>query len=262
MTGNCIGWVAYSFLTNDIFLLIGNGPGLLLSFWLNYSAVKLEYIEVLVKESLSNNTKDAAEQNPIQSIHDDESQVKKSDHIHNDDSINEKNKQLNGNDDIIMGKHPLFSVGPHEKKSLYVCTFWLMLLSSCKFVPLLLSTVSDSTSQQQDISSKIKFTIGLTTNINAIFFYASPLSTILTVIRNKNSSSIHRMTLFSYLLNSLFWTVYGAAILDVWIAIPNGIGLVLSLVQLCLSLIFRRNSGDDGRKSLKRTFIIRDDISL
>ena len=46
MMGNCLGWVAYSVLTNDLFVFVSNAPGLLLSVWLNMGAAKLQYQEL------------------------------------------------------------------------------------------------------------------------------------------------------------------------------------------------------------------------
>ena len=43
MTGNCAGWIAYSYLTHDVFVLLANVPGLLVSMWLNFGAIKLQY---------------------------------------------------------------------------------------------------------------------------------------------------------------------------------------------------------------------------
>ncbi len=43
MTGTCSGWVAYSFLTKDPYVLAGSAPGLIVSLWLNFGAIKLQY---------------------------------------------------------------------------------------------------------------------------------------------------------------------------------------------------------------------------
>ena len=43
MTGNCLGWIGYSYLTGDLFVLMANVPGLLVSVWLNVGACKLQY---------------------------------------------------------------------------------------------------------------------------------------------------------------------------------------------------------------------------
>jgi hypothetical protein len=46
MTGNCLGWVVYAYYTKDPFVLGSNVPGLILSFWLNSGAAKLQYFEL------------------------------------------------------------------------------------------------------------------------------------------------------------------------------------------------------------------------
>mmetsp|Transcript_35561 Transcript_35561/g.36068 ORF Transcript_35561/g.36068 Transcript_35561/m.36068 type:complete len:277 (+) Transcript_35561:183-1013(+) len=43
MTGNCFGWLAYAYYSRDPFVLVSNIPGLLVSFWLNAGASKLQY---------------------------------------------------------------------------------------------------------------------------------------------------------------------------------------------------------------------------
>ncbi len=43
MLGNCLGYSAYSLLSNDYFLFFAVGPGFLVSCWLNLGAVKLLY---------------------------------------------------------------------------------------------------------------------------------------------------------------------------------------------------------------------------
>ncbi len=43
MTGNCFGWLAYAYYSGDPFVLASNIPGILVSFWLNSGASKLQY---------------------------------------------------------------------------------------------------------------------------------------------------------------------------------------------------------------------------
>ena len=43
MTGNCFGWLAYAYYSRDPFVLASNIPGLIVSFWLNSGASKLQY---------------------------------------------------------------------------------------------------------------------------------------------------------------------------------------------------------------------------
>jgi len=43
MTGNCFGWLAYAYYSGDPFVLASNIPGILVSFWLNSGASKLQF---------------------------------------------------------------------------------------------------------------------------------------------------------------------------------------------------------------------------
>ena len=43
ISGNCFGWLAYAYYTKNPFVLASNIPGLLVSFWLNAGASKLQY---------------------------------------------------------------------------------------------------------------------------------------------------------------------------------------------------------------------------
>eukprot|EP00985_Skeletonema_marinoi_P023331 scaffold15487_cov112-Skeletonema_marinoi.AAC.5 len=104
----------------------------------------------------------------------------------------------------------------------------------------------------------MKFIVGVAVNINLIFFYAAPLSTIATVIRTKNSASIHFWTMAMNTSNAFFWCVYSLAIQDYYILIPNGLGFVFGLLQVALYQCFPRSevieatdsvtelSGDEG----------------
>ena len=47
MLGNCVGWVAYSFIVKDFWPLIANAPGVVIAVWLNMSAAKLCYYDQL-----------------------------------------------------------------------------------------------------------------------------------------------------------------------------------------------------------------------
>ena len=47
MLGNTIGWLAYSFVTDNLFVFFANAPGLLISIFLNVGAMKLQYYEMV-----------------------------------------------------------------------------------------------------------------------------------------------------------------------------------------------------------------------
>lgn len=79
---------------------------------------------------------------------------------------------------------------------------------------------------------------GYFANIILVVFYGAPLSTLKLVLRDKSAASIYAPLSFLSLLNGSLWVVYGVAIRDFFIVVPNFCGLVLALVQLAFKLIF------------------------
>ena len=74
---------------------------------------------------------------------------------------------------------------------------------------------------------------------SAVGMFASPLSTMKTVIAEKNAASILAPLTLCQVTNCLMWTVYGfIAAKDVFVWGPNGTGLILGLVQLALKLLY------------------------
>ena len=72
-----------------------------------------------------------------------------------------------------------------------------------------------------------------------IALFASPLSTIATVVRERNAASILAPLTAAQCLNCLMWTTYGVlAAKDPFVWGPNGTGLILGLIQLALKLAF------------------------
>lgn len=69
MLGICLGWTAYAIMTKDWFLFFADGPGTLVSVWLNMGAIKLLYSAHYQKQTrnqlvtyLAKNDKERAEQ--------------------------------------------------------------------------------------------------------------------------------------------------------------------------------------------------------
>jgi hypothetical protein len=54
MTGNCFGWLAYAYYSRDPFVLASNIPGIIVSFWLNSGASKLQYYREVESRNESN----------------------------------------------------------------------------------------------------------------------------------------------------------------------------------------------------------------
>lgn len=175
MTGNCLGWVAYSYLIKDPFVLLANVPGIFFSIWLNTGAIKLQY-------------------------HD--------------------------------GREPKTAFTRQERTLYSILGIWVLVLTTVAF--------ADMTEEVREM------TIGIVVNINLVFFYGAPLSTIFTVLMTRNSSSIHFGTLFSTLLNCSFWFIYGLAVRNGFLFIPNGVGLILAVAQAVLYFGCTREVEDDN----------------
>jgi solute carrier family 50 protein (sugar transporter) len=75
---------------------------------------------------------------------------------------------------------------------------------------------------------------------NSIVFvvFASPLSTAAKVIKTKNSASINRPFGVIQVLNCITWTCYAAYIGDIYLLVPNAVGLVLGIIQCFLMLMY------------------------
>ena len=114
----------------------------------------------------------------------------------------------------------------HEKKVLLMIFCWLSIFSTLKFM---------------DVSHEDQIeVVGIIVNINLVFFFGAPLSTIFIVLRTRNSSTIHLGTMVLNILNTTFWLLYGLSIMDPYICIPNGLGLLLGIAQGVLCMFFPR----------------------
>lgn len=83
-------------------------------------------------------------------------------------------------------------------------------------------------------------TVGIVVNANLIFFYGAPLQTVRTVISEGNCNSIHLPTMMMSCTNTSFWIAYGLVSHQFAIVVPNGIGLVLGILQALLCLLYPR----------------------
>jgi uncharacterized protein with PQ loop repeat len=84
--------------------------------------------------------------------------------------------------------------------------------------------------------------VGIVVNLNLVFFYGAPLSTIWTVLAQKNTDSIHIPTMVTNTMNGTFWLAYGLAVKDYFIFVPNGLGTILGGIQILLLILFPRTA--------------------
>ncbi|EEC51627.1 predicted protein [Phaeodactylum tricornutum CCAP 1055/1] len=278
MLGNCIGWVAYSLLLEDqnLFVFLVNAPALIFSVWLNIQAVKLQYgmfrnevvrhaiVDALVQESVKI-LPESSESHRLVPL---ENSVAMNQEMNLPITEEKPNKRrvtfqecsadlclssANADNDphCVVSDQPLDSsvldfakvvwnvtaqnmAAPfrHENLVLFLVTLWVAVIAIVVFGA---SIMSQRTRE---------LIVGLVVNLNLVFFYGAPLSTIFTVIQMRSSSTVHRPTMMTNTANGVFWFAYGLAILDAFIFVPNGLGALLGTMQIVLCVAFpQQNTG-------------------
>ncbi|KAG7359033.1 sugar efflux transporter [Nitzschia inconspicua] len=294
MLGNCCGWLAYSFLLQNVYVFLPNASGFLLAIWLNIQAIKIQYEnhrsaelqtgiikaleeversknQTMNKESFTHIVEQVIVENsaptvdmidpittaPIDkdgdgysnshklsstftmgvyhSINNSESEGARANGDEGDDNdgdfveIESSDRALSflGSGTIHEAAENVMdyasfvweiaaqrSPAPasHELMVLAMSGFWLCIFTMVVF-----------TESVWDEETRILI-LGITVNINLIFFYGAPLSKIAVVLETRCSKMIHVPTMICSLVNGTLWLVYGLGVEDYVIAIPNGLG--------------------------------------
>lgn len=208
MLGNCLGWVLYALMKQDAWIFVGNAPGFILSIWLNLGATKLIYHEHYsneIRKSNDNKGKQSELSSPEETLQ----------------------------DSLQITTTTTTRDGPtqhHEHLVMVMVFIWTCIVSIISFA---------SNSLSQDTQQII---VGSTVNIILVFFYGAPLSTIVRILKERNTASIHIPTMITNTANGSFWMVYGFAVNDYFVYAPNGLGVVLGVIQILLCLILPRRS--------------------
>ena len=184
----------------------------MISIWLNVGAMKLQYYEEIVKHSSIQLTESLPGENAEEG---DVNETQSANGAESDDD-----------------EQPPPSLTSHEKILLQILIAWVIILSASSLMPI---------SKEEK-----KFVVGVSVNLNLIAFYGAPLSTILTVMRTKSSSSIHFWTMIMNTTNAFFWCVYSLAISDLYILIPNGLGFLFGIMQMLLYKVYPQRGVVDG----------------
>ena len=120
---------------------------------------------------------------------------------------------------------------PHEHMVMGAVIIWTVIFSIIALV--------DMTQRTRELI------VGVCFNVNLLFFYGAPLSSIAQVLKERNSASIHIWTMVTNTANCCFWSAYGVALLDPIIYVPNGLGASLGFAQVVLVMLFPRNTQDE-----------------
>ena len=83
--------------------------------------------------------------------------------------------------------------------------------------------------------------VGKICNVTAIIVFLSPIQILYRVFREKNNYFLIPIyTAWVSLFSTGCWVTYGIMISDVYIQIPNIIGIILARVQICTYMIFKK----------------------
>ena len=242
----------------NFYLFAGNILGLLLSIWFNLSASNLlfkqqvaqlpDVVRVVDTDERSGNTED----DPVGL--DKRSQDSDNDSIHLT-TIQEGNEEMDktnrsrpstseekntkdvetsqAEDQALIAPPPItelpvFYTPPvHDYRVMAMCLLWITVFSVLGFG----DAINGETRE---------LIVGIITNLCLVFFYGAPLSCIAIVLKTRNTATLHVPTMFTNTASSVFWGIYGLAVLDFFVAVPNLLGALLGVVQIFLYMTYPR----------------------
>jgi solute carrier family 50 protein (sugar transporter) len=80
---------------------------------------------------------------------------------------------------------------------------------------------------------------GFVCSFGSILLFASPLSEIFRIVRERNAEGIFWSMTLTSILCTISWVVYGILVQNRFILVPNFIGFLLSLTQLALKILYK-----------------------
>jgi len=143
---------------------------------------------------------------------------------------------------------------PHERLVMGIILIWTIVLSLIGFLGHYNINNNDSdenTTNNGDTTTTTttggtttidlaQMIVGYVVNFNLVFFYGAPLSAINQVIKTKRNNTLHVPTMITNTSCAIFWTAYAVApqINDPFIYVPNGLGVLLGIIQFVLWTVF------------------------
>ena len=93
-----------------------------------------------------------------------------------------------------------------------------------------------------------------------VLLYIAPLSRMVTIIKDRDSSSINLAYIFAQFVCSFFWFVYGLYVQLIAIYIPNAFGIVVAVLLILLRIILPSKMQVVGTTDLNTKLIDRHSI--
>ncbi|KAL3664321.1 hypothetical protein V7S43_010646 [Phytophthora oleae] len=98
-----------------------------------------------------------------------------------------------------------------------------------------------------------EITLGFIMIAFTTLMYASPMATIIRVVKTKTATSMPFTMGLVNVLNSFCWGVYGGLIHNNFLLIPNIIGVTLSLIQMLVTYIYRGKGPNNEQLALTKS---------
>ncbi|BAT07069.1 Os09g0254600, partial [Oryza sativa Japonica Group] len=93
--------------------------------------------------------------------------------------------------------------------------------------------------------------VGILCVIFDTIMYSSPLTVMSQVVKTKSVEYMPLLLSVVSFLNGLYWTSYTLIRFDIFITIPNGLGVLFAAVQLILYVIYYRTTPKKQNKNLE-----------
>nr|GMC77758.1 Bidirectional sugar transporter SWEET6a [Ipomoea batatas] len=90
--------------------------------------------------------------------------------------------------------------------------------------------------------------VGSLSVVFGIILYASPLSIMRTVIKSKSAEFLPGWLIASGFTNGIIWAAYACIRFDIFVFVSNGVGALLSFIQIILKIIYRNGPKPDQPK--------------
>ena len=119
----------------------------------------------------------------------------------------------------LLGLHNRQVAAGHIEKFLLVCISWYLLVGLLSSFDLI-------------SSHRVLVMVGYSALTSSLIYYLAPLSSLLEIIKTRNSSSLYYPSVILNMIASGMWFAYGVSLGDLNLTIPMAYGLGLSIIQL------------------------------
>lgn len=84
--------------------------------------------------------------------------------------------------------------------------------------------------------------MGLACCVITVLMFASPLASVAKIYQTQSTETLSFPLSLMTVVNSSLWCAYGYVVRDIFVVVPNALGLLLGFIQVSLFCIFPENS--------------------